>query len=116
MKLYFLEFFNCIDKRSYSKFFLTNQRTYKIIWSEISKMNNYFLIDFILFVNFYFFGIILYKIRDLEGCVRPDDEDEAGSIQRYFTKTWERIHRVHKSPYKRVTMCGILACFLHFPG
>ncbi|XP_018052486.1 PREDICTED: synaptic vesicle 2-related protein-like [Atta colombica] len=57
-----------------------------------------------------------YPIRDLEGCVRPDDEDEAGNIQRYFTKTWERIHRVHKSPYKRVTLCGILACFLHFPG
>ncbi|XP_018305499.1 synaptic vesicle 2-related protein [Mycetomoellerius zeteki] len=57
-----------------------------------------------------------YPIRDLESCVRPDDEDEAGSIQRYFTKTWERIHRVHKPPYKRVTLCGILACLLHFPG
>ncbi|KYN32760.1 Synaptic vesicle glycoprotein 2A, partial [Trachymyrmex septentrionalis] len=57
-----------------------------------------------------------YPIRNLEDCVRPDDEDEADSIQRYFTKTWERIHRVHKPPYKRVTLCGILACFLHFPG
>ncbi|XP_011694279.1 PREDICTED: synaptic vesicle 2-related protein-like isoform X2 [Wasmannia auropunctata] len=57
-----------------------------------------------------------YPVRDLEGLVRPDDEDEAGIIQRYFTKTWERIHRVYKPPYKRVTLCGMLACLLHFPG
>ncbi|XP_036145225.1 synaptic vesicle glycoprotein 2B [Monomorium pharaonis] len=57
-----------------------------------------------------------YPIRDLEDCVRADDEDEADGIQRYFTKTWERLHRIRKPPYKRVTLYGILGCLLHFPG
>ncbi|KAM0727149.1 Synaptic vesicle 2-related protein [Formica fusca] len=57
-----------------------------------------------------------YPIRNLEGCVRPDDDTEDDSISKYFTKTWERIHRIHKPPYKCVTLCGILACLLHFPG
>ncbi|XP_011873769.1 PREDICTED: synaptic vesicle 2-related protein-like isoform X2 [Vollenhovia emeryi] len=57
-----------------------------------------------------------YPIRDLSDCVRPDDEDEHGSIRRYFTKTWKRVHRVYKPPYKRITLCGMLACLLHFPG
>ncbi|XP_029172698.1 putative transporter SVOPL [Nylanderia fulva] len=57
-----------------------------------------------------------YPIRDLEDCVRPDDDTEEDSISKYFRKTWERIHRIHKTPYKCVTLCGILACLLHFPG
>ncbi|XP_072767029.1 synaptic vesicle 2-related protein [Anoplolepis gracilipes] len=57
-----------------------------------------------------------YPIRDLEGCVRPDDEAEDDSISKYFTKIWERVHKIHKPPYKCVTLCGILACLLHFPG
>ncbi|EFN65635.1 Putative metabolite transport protein yceI [Camponotus floridanus] len=57
-----------------------------------------------------------YPIRDLEGCVRPDDEAEEDSISQYFTKTWEHIYRIHKPPYKCVTLCGMLACLLHFPG
>ncbi|XP_025268488.1 synaptic vesicle 2-related protein-like [Camponotus floridanus] len=57
-----------------------------------------------------------YPVRDLEGCVRPDDEAEEDSISQYFTKTWEHIYRIHKPPYKCVTLCGMLACLLHFPG
>ncbi|KAL6434039.1 hypothetical protein ACFW04_005888 [Cataglyphis niger] len=58
-----------------------------------------------------------YPVRDLEGCVRPDDDTEDDSrFSKYFTKTWERIHRIHKPPYRCVTLCGILACLLHFPG
>ncbi|KAH0952841.1 hypothetical protein HN011_001380 [Eciton burchellii] len=55
--------------------------------------------------------------RSLEGCVRSEDEaDDGNRIRRYFTKTWERIHSVYRPPYRRVTLCGTLACLLHFPG
>lgn len=74
---------------------------------------------YILFVDECFISSELFftiQIRDLEGCVRPDDEDESGSIQRYLTKSWERICRIYQPPYKRVTLCGMLACLLRFPG
>ncbi|XP_032667206.1 major myo-inositol transporter IolT-like [Odontomachus brunneus] len=63
-----------------------------------------------------------YPVRNLENCVRPDEgtnqdsDDFVDRLQGYFTKTWKRICRIHKSPYKRTTLCGVLACLLHFPG
>ncbi|EZA57226.1 Synaptic vesicle 2-related protein [Ooceraea biroi] len=55
--------------------------------------------------------------RNLEGCVRSDDEmDDNSGILMYFKKTWERVHKVYRPPYRRVTLCGTLACLLHFPG
>lgn len=58
-----------------------------------------------------------YPIMDLDDCVRPDDDtEEDSSTSKYFRQTWGRIHRIHKTPYKCVTLCVILACLLHFPG
>ncbi|KAL0104080.1 hypothetical protein PUN28_017049 [Cardiocondyla obscurior] len=57
-----------------------------------------------------------YPISNLEDCVQSNDEDESNSIQSYFTKTWERIYKMYKSPYKRTTLYGTLTCVLHYPG
>ncbi|XP_011640141.2 synaptic vesicle glycoprotein 2B-like [Pogonomyrmex barbatus] len=57
-----------------------------------------------------------YPVKNLEDCVRPDEETEDNKIQRYFTKTWEQVYRIYKHPYKRVTLYGTLACLLQFPG
>ncbi|XP_014474142.1 PREDICTED: uncharacterized protein LOC106744161 [Dinoponera quadriceps] len=63
-----------------------------------------------------------YPPRNLEDCVRTDegsnedDDDFMDRLRGYFTKTWGRVHRIYGPPYKRTTVCGVLACILHFPG
>ncbi|XP_035728390.1 inner membrane metabolite transport protein YgcS-like [Vespa mandarinia] len=62
-----------------------------------------------------------YPNVDLNTCIEQDEEtDDTNSlfkmIYRYCMKTYERLHKLFRLPFRRITICSLFLCFLQFPG
>ncbi|KAI4498351.1 hypothetical protein M0802_006530 [Mischocyttarus mexicanus] len=65
--------------------------------------------------------ILLLISIDLNTCIEPDEEIQDTNsffkmVYRYCIKTQERIQKLFKLPFRRVTICSLFLCFLQFPG
>lgn len=80
---------------------------YKISTTEIYNIQQY---------------ILLFQLRTLDNCVRPDEEDEEDTgnvskiVWKFYIKTRKRIRKICSTPFKCTTILGLCINLLQFPG